>query len=64
MSLKLPLPVELYVRIENAGETDALSTCFADNATVRDEGRTYQGLDAIKNGKPKLKRDTAIPFTH
>jgi hypothetical protein len=56
ISLQLPPAVGLYVKIENAGETDALSTCFAANATVRDEGQTYQGLDAIKKWKAETKK--------
>ena len=56
MSLKLPSAVELYVKIENAGDTDALSKCFAASATVRDEGRTYEGLDAIKKWKAETKK--------
>jgi SnoaL-like domain len=56
MSLQLPPAVDLYVKIENAGETDALSTCFAANATVRDEGHTYEGIDAIKKWKAETKK--------
>ena len=56
MSLKLPSAVELYVKIENTGDTDALSKCFAASATVRDEGRTYEGLDAIKKWKAETKK--------
>lgn len=41
MSLDLPLPIDLYVQIENSGDVDALSACFASDATVHDEGRTY-----------------------
>jgi hypothetical protein len=47
ISLQLPPAVDLFIKIENTGEIDALSTCFAANATVRDEDHTYEGLDAI-----------------
>jgi hypothetical protein len=53
-SLQLPLVVDLFVKFKNAGEGDALSTCFATNATVRDESHTYQGLDAIKKWKAEV----------
>jgi hypothetical protein len=41
MSIQLPPPIALYVQLENAGETETLSACFAPNAMVRDEGHTY-----------------------
>ena len=44
MSLSLPSPFALYVNLENAGDTDTLSACFAPNAIVSDEGQTYEGL--------------------
>jgi hypothetical protein len=47
MSIQLPPPIALYVQLENAGDTATLSTCFAPNAIVRDESRTYEGLAAI-----------------
>ena len=56
ISLQLPPAVDLFIKIENTGEIDALSTCFAANATVRDEGHTYEGLDAIKKWKVETKK--------
>jgi len=47
MSIQLPPPIDLYVKLENAGDTEALSACFASNAIVRDESRTSEGLAAI-----------------
>ena len=41
---------------ENSGQVQALSECFAPNATVRDEGRTYKGLPAIKEWKAETKK--------
>ena len=37
MSLSLPPPIALYITLENAGDTETLSECFAPNAIVRDE---------------------------
>jgi hypothetical protein len=56
MSIDLPAPVDLYVKIENSGEVEALSGCFSPKATVRDENRTYEGLTAIKEWKAETKK--------
>ena len=56
MSLSLPPPIALYVQLENAGDTEMLSTCFAPNAIVRDENRTYEGLAAITAWKAETKQ--------
>jgi SnoaL-like domain len=56
MSVHLPPPIDLYLKIENAGDVEALSECFASNATVRDEGHTYQGLAAIRAWKAETKK--------
>jgi hypothetical protein len=56
MSIHLPPAIDLYVRAESAGDIEALSECFAPDATVRDEGRTHKGLAAIKAWKAETKR--------
>jgi len=56
MSLQLPQAIDWYVKLENAEDTEALSTCFAADATVRDEGHTYVGIDAIKEWKAGTKK--------
>ena len=56
MSIHLPPPIDLYVSIENSGDVEALSGCFAPNATVRDESHTYRGLAAIKEWKADTKK--------
>jgi hypothetical protein len=56
MTVHLPPPIDLYVEIENSGDVEALSKCFAHNATVRDEGHTYEGLAAIKEWKAETKQ--------
>jgi len=56
MSIHLPPAIDLYVKAENSGQVQALSECFAPNATVRDEGRTYKGLPAIKEWKAETKK--------
>jgi hypothetical protein len=56
MSIHLPPAIDLYVKAENSGDIEAMSECFAADATVRDEGRTYKGLAAIKEWKAETKR--------
>jgi hypothetical protein len=56
MSLDLPPAIDLYVKAENSGNVEALSECFAPDATVHDESRTYRGLDAIKAWKVETKQ--------
>jgi hypothetical protein len=56
MSIHLPRAIDLYVKAENSGDVEALAECFAPNATVRDEGRTYKGLAAITNWKAQTKK--------
>ena len=56
MPVPLPPPIDLYVRIENAGDVDALSECFASDATVRDEGHSYKGLPAIRAWKAATRK--------
>ena len=56
MSIHLPPPIDLYFKAENSGDVKSLSECFAPDATVRDEGRTYKGLAAIKEWKAETKK--------
>ena len=56
MPVDLPSPIELYVQIENSGDVGKLAECFAPDATVRDEGRTYEGLAAIRKWKAETKK--------
>ena len=56
MSIDLPTPIALYIATENRGDTEALAQCFAEHAVVRDEGRTIEGLAAIKEWKAETKR--------
>jgi ketosteroid isomerase-like protein len=65
MTVPLPPPIDLYVKIENSGDVDALSECFAPDATVRDEGHRYEGLAAIKEWKADTKKKynhTVVPL--
>ena len=56
MPIDLPLPIDLYMKAENAGDVEAFSQCFAPDATVRDEGHSYEGLAAIKDWMTAAKK--------
>lgn len=49
-TLNLPEPIAAYFRADQQ-PPDALARCFTTKATVKDEGRTHIGLDAIKAWK-------------
>ncbi|MET0498630.1 MAG: nuclear transport factor 2 family protein [Steroidobacteraceae bacterium] len=55
MNITLPPPVATYLEAETRNDSEALSTCFAADAVVRDEGRSIEGLDAIKAWKKASK---------
>jgi SnoaL-like domain len=52
----LPKPIALYIAAENSGDTSLLDQCFAEDAIVRDEGQTIEGLAAIKKWKAETKK--------
>ena len=56
MSIQLPIPIERYVQIANSGTPEAASECFAPDATVYDEGQTYEGMTAIRNWMAATKQ--------
>lgn len=46
--ITLPVPVANYLAADNARDPDMLARCFTNDALVRDEGKDYRGIDAIK----------------
>jgi hypothetical protein len=52
----LPTPIAIYLDAENRGDTEALAQCFAEDAVVRDEGKTIEGLADIKRWKAETKK--------
>jgi len=56
MSVDLPTPIAIYIAAENRGDTEVLAQCFAEDAVVRDEGQTIEGLAAIKMWKAETKK--------
>jgi hypothetical protein len=62
----LPTPITIYIAAENSGDAEALAKCFAKGAVVRDEGKTIEGLAAIKQWKAETKKKyqhTVEPLT-
>ncbi len=53
--LKLPEPVAAYFTADRLGG-DAVARCFTRDAVVKDEGHTYNGVDAIKQWKTETSR--------
>jgi hypothetical protein len=51
----LPTPIAIYIAAENRGDTETLAQCFAEHAVVRDEGKTIEGLAAIKQWKAETR---------
>ena len=45
---KLSPPVADYVAGANAQDVEAVTACFSEDAVVRDEGKTRQGISAIR----------------
>ena len=60
MTVSLPRPLAAYLSAEATTDVESLADCFAPDAIVRDEGRTIQGLDAIK----AWKRDTKAKYQY
>ena len=56
MSIQLPKSIDTYLVSENTNDLEALAGCFTADAIVRDEGRTMQGLAAIKEWKVAAKK--------
>jgi len=56
MPIHLPQPIAAYFAAENAHDNEAVARCFAETATVRDEGRTIEGRSAIKEWKAETTR--------
>src|SRR6266576_2826991 len=48
MTEKLPRVLADYFAATNAHDVDAMSSAFAKDATVHDEGRDHRGLAAIR----------------
>jgi hypothetical protein len=61
-AMKLPTPVQAYFDADERSDGEALIQAFASDATIKDEGRTYAGHQAISAWwrETKDKYQTAI----
>ncbi len=58
----LPIPIATYIAAANQGEAEALAQCFAESAIVRDEGKTIEGLVAIRKWMVETKQKYQYTF--
>lgn len=63
MSMSLPTPVNKYFEIINGGDPAQVGECFAAHATVVDEKRTHQGLEAIENWQREVRQTSTFQAT-
>ena len=56
MPVNLPRPIALYIEAENTGDVKLFDQCFAEDAVVRDENETHEGLAEIKKWKAETKK--------
>lgn len=56
MSASLPAIVAAYFDLCNKKDVARLASCFAPDATVRDEGHVYRGHDAIVEWKTESQK--------
>ncbi|BBK44333.1 polyketide cyclase [Allostella vacuolata] len=59
MAIALPDPIARYFASETAPDRPAVEGCFAPDATVRDEGRSIRGIDAILEWRAEAIRKYA-----
>ena len=61
MTVKLPAIVAAYFAAHNGGDADRVGACFAEGATVRDEGGDVQGRARLSGpGQPTRRAVTAF----
>src|ERR1700687_1339850 len=59
MSPARPKPIAAYFAADS-GDSEDVARSFTDNGVVKDEGRTYDGLAAIK----KWKSESSAKYTY
>lgn len=60
MTLHLPDVVATYFEISNGDDVSRIAACFCADATVVDESRTHQGIEAIES----WQREARQAFTY
>lgn len=64
-TLNLPKPIAAFFAADKT-DGEAVSRCFTENATVKDEGETHRGRAAIKQWKTEASKKykyTSEPFS-
>jgi hypothetical protein len=56
MDVNLPVPIAIYFAAENQGHAEIVAQCFTPDAVVRDEGKTIEGLAAIKQWEAETRK--------
>ncbi len=54
MTISVPDTILRYLSAAAAGDLDGLMACFADDATVTDEGHLYKGVAAIREWRERV----------
>ncbi len=56
MTVKLPASVAEYFAAHNGDDAGRVAACFAEDATVRDQGRDIHGREAIRAWAAETRR--------
>ncbi|SDI88602.1 nuclear transport factor 2 family protein [Alloyangia pacifica] len=65
MSIELPEAIDAYFSADKKGDAQAIAEGFTQDATVIDEGNTYEGREAIRQWRANASTQytyTAEPF--
>ncbi len=60
MSLSLPPSIALYISAANQNATQSVKDCFTEDAVVKDEGKTFHGIEEIQ----QWMTDTNAKYHH
>ncbi|MEZ7496607.1 nuclear transport factor 2 family protein [Leeuwenhoekiella aequorea] len=58
--MKLPQTIEDLIDAQNRSDNTAYMACFSEDATVKDEGKTYRGKEEIRNWISKANESFMI----
>lgn len=56
MNLQLPSAVQAYFEISNGGDISHMAACFCADASVTDENRSHQGIEAIESWQRAVRQ--------
>lgn len=64
MNIQLAESISNYFDISNGNDTARVTSCFTPDATVYDEGGTYQGLAAIESWLQETRQNINSALNH